>query len=500
MTTIINKLKGITKRKKIDFCDKAYLSQDGKTILGEVAFKEILFLDYRDTEAGSNPREYYGLKKTNLVILKSVLEHPDMFRFLHSGIIVSLSDTTTNDSSISYGDCCLTNGNQTRFVILILTLLKFLVNGKSVKDVDNKKYSNFIKTNFSDNDKIFSFLNGIKFSKIAQIATFLRNNNKYLKDFEKMSIDDFFNIRVRIEINLLDDISEDLEEAKLDNYSIGSLIAEANNDTQNVRVDDIFGNRYKKELETYIFKDFLQEYKDTKIEYRMGEIADKDKVHILTLLRPLVALGILTKEKDVYEYTNQRAPVYKLFEKLLRVKDKAKNTIKIISKLIPLLYSIRINYVAKQLELEKRRLIREYKSKAVSRDLSGIIITKEVLAAKGDEKQIEKIVKKHVSYNIEHIMPILVYRIRKLFKEVDSSGKIELVISDKDINNFFKGLIEAIYIGYVDLKLQGLPTSLTTVVRSSDFYKKGEEAYIALKNAYNFKETDYLEKNKYIIT
>jgi len=113
MKTMLNKLKDITKRKKIDFCDKPYLSQDGKTIMGEVAFKEILFLDYRETEAGSNPREYYGLKKTNLVILKSLLEHPDMFRFLHSGIIVSLSDTTINNNSIRYGDCCLTNGNQT---------------------------------------------------------------------------------------------------------------------------------------------------------------------------------------------------------------------------------------------------------------------------------------------------------------------------------------------------------------------------------------------------
>lgn len=500
MKTMLNKLKNITKRKKIDFCDRPYLSQDGKTIMGEVAFKEILFLDYRETEAGSNPREYYGLKKTNLVILKSLLEHPDMFRFLHSGIIVSLSDTTINDNSIRYGDCCLTNGNQTRFIVLILTLLKFLVNRKSAKSVDNKKYSNFIKTNFGDNNKIFSFLNGIKFSKIDQIATFLTNNSKYLKDFEKISIDDLLNIRVRIQLNLLDEISEDLEETKLDNYSIGSLIAEANNDTQNVRVDDIFGNRYKKELETFIFKEFLQEYKDTKIEYRMGEIADKDKVHILTLLRPLVALGILTKEKDVYEYTNQRAPVYKLFERLLRVKDKAKNTIEVISKLIPLLYSIRINYVAKQLELEKRRLIREYKTKAVSGDLSGTIITKEVSVAKGDEKQIEKIVKKHVSYNIEHIIPVLVYRIRKLFKEPDSNGKIGLVIPDENVDNFFKGLIETIYKGYVDLKLQGLPTSLTTVVRSSEFYKKGEEAYIALKNAYNFDETGYIENNKYIIS
>ena len=61
--------------------------------MGEIPFKEILFLDYRDTEAGSNPREYIGLKKTNKVILQSILAHDELFRFLHSGIIVSLTDT-----------------------------------------------------------------------------------------------------------------------------------------------------------------------------------------------------------------------------------------------------------------------------------------------------------------------------------------------------------------------------------------------------------------------
>lgn len=501
MDAVIKELKAINKSKKMSFCDKPYISLDGKTIMGEVPLKEILFLDYRDTEAGSNPREYYGLKKTNQVILKSILEHPHMFRVLHSGIIVSLSDTVINkDNGISYGDCCLTNGNQTRFIILIVTLLKFLVDGKSIKDVNSEKYAHFIKKHFGDNVKIFSFLRGIKSQRVTELSNFLSTNGKYLKDFEAINVRDFLNIRIRIQINVLDEISEDLEEDRLDDYSIGSLIAEANNDTQNVRVDDIFGNKYKKELETYIFKEFVNCYKSTKVEYRMREISDKDKVHILTLLRPVVFLGILTKEKDIYEYTNQRTPVYKLFEKLLRAKDKAKNTIAVIAKLIPLLYSIRIDHVRKQLELQERRLIREYKTKAISGDLAGTIIDKDILSAKGNEKQIEKIIKKHVNYNIEHIMPVLVYRIRKLFKEVDSSGKIGLVISEKDTNDFFKGLIEAIYRGYVEWKLKGLPSSLTTVVRSSEFYKKGEEAYIALKNPYNFEETDYIDKNRFIVT
>jgi len=40
----------------ISFVEPFYLSNDSKTVMGEVKFSEILFLDYRDTEAGSNPR------------------------------------------------------------------------------------------------------------------------------------------------------------------------------------------------------------------------------------------------------------------------------------------------------------------------------------------------------------------------------------------------------------------------------------------------------------
>ncbi len=78
--------------KSLTFPGKYFVSEDKKTILGETRFRDILFLDYRDTEAGSNPREYAGLKKTNEEILKSLLrDYKNMFRFLHSGIIASLT-------------------------------------------------------------------------------------------------------------------------------------------------------------------------------------------------------------------------------------------------------------------------------------------------------------------------------------------------------------------------------------------------------------------------
>jgi hypothetical protein len=502
MKGLVEELKNIGNSRKLSFSENFYHSTDEKTIMGELPFKEILFLDYRDTEAGSNPREYNGLKKTNKAIMMSLLGHTKMFRFLHSGIIVSLTDTmVSNNHIIEYGDCCLTNGNQTRFLILIIILVKLFSEEKSLAGINQKEFNTFLKSKFGDSQKIITLLQRITYSKVYQVVNFLKMNGKYLNNFKEMNLNSFANSEVRIQINLIDPILSDLEE-KLDEYSVGTLIAEANNDTQNVKVDDIFGNKYKTELETYIFKTFINQNKDkVKIEYRLGEIIDKvDKVHILTLLRPIVSTGILTKEKKIFEYTNQRAPIYKLFEKLLRNKDKARKTIEVISKLSPLLYDIRKTYVEPRLDLQRKNFLREYKGKAISGDLDDTIINKQISSAGGNEEEIEKLIKPYINYNIEHIFPVLVYRFRKIIKEGDGQGKIVFAIPRDKMPEFFKALIEVIYRKYVETKLKGLPTSLTTFVRSKEFYETGEETYVALKHSYSLEESDYIEKNRYLIT
>lgn len=154
MKSLIEELKSIGNSRRLSFSDDFYYSADEKTIMGELPFKEILFLDYRDTEAGSNPREYNGLKKTNKSILTSLLAHTEMFRFLHSGIIVSLTDTMiSNKHIIEYGDCCLTNGNQTRFLVLIIILLKIFSEEKSLAGITQKEFNTFLKSNFADSQK-----------------------------------------------------------------------------------------------------------------------------------------------------------------------------------------------------------------------------------------------------------------------------------------------------------------------------------------------------------
>ena len=75
-------------------------------------------------------------------------------------------------------------------------------------------------------------------------------------------------------------------------------------------------------------------------------------------------------------------------------------------------------------------------------------------------------------------MPVLVFRIRFLFEE-NNNGQLDLTLPEEKRVDFFKGLIEAIYKKYIEMKLRGLPSSLTTAVRDKKFYEFGDETYMA---------------------
>jgi len=86
-----------------------------------------------------------------------------------------------------------------------------------------------------------------------------------------------------------------------------------------------------------------------------------------------------------------------------------------------------------------------------------------------------------------------------LFNKSGTPEKIDFVVPEDKLPDFFRALIEAIYKKDIEAKLAGLRSSLTTFAKSKEFYEAGGETYIALKNAYHLKESDFIEKNKYLI-
>jgi hypothetical protein len=146
-------------------------------------------------------------------------------------------------------------------------------------------------------------------------------------------------------------------------------------------------------------------------------------------------------------------------------------------------------------------LIRKYKEKAAYGELSESIIGEEILKYKNNGLKLEKIIKTNINYNIEHILPVLAFQIRNLLNKTEDNNHIILNILESKKEEFLNSLTEVIYENYVEKKLKGLPTSLTTVVRSQEFYEMGIDGYkmlIRIKE-YNAIETNFILKNRITI-
>ena len=164
--------------------------------------------------------------------------------------------------------------------------------------------------------------------------------------------------------------------------------------------------------------------------------------------------------------------------------------------MVPFLFEIREKYVRPTLDKHKRTLIRKYKELALHDELDGFAIGKEILKVKNNDHKLERLIRTTVNHNIEHIFPVLIYQIRKLISFDNINNKIYLNIPKEKYEEFINGLTEIIYEKYVEIKLAGLPTSLTTVVRSKDFYEMGNDSYKTFLRTMKAVENNFILDNK----
>ena len=93
----------------------------------------------------------------------------------------------------------------------------------------------------------------------------------------------------------------------------------------------------------------------------------------------------------------------------------------------------------------------------------------------------------------------MIFRIRHLINEVPSNGNIILNVPEDIRLDFIKTLVEVIYEQYVEKKLEGLPTSLTTVVRRKDFYDIGSESYKTVIKMKGLQESKFIYNHRNLI-
>lgn len=59
-------------------------------VLASTNFRNLLPIQYLDTDAGSNPREFQGMTPVNIKILKSMIKNPKIFWAKHSQVILTI--------------------------------------------------------------------------------------------------------------------------------------------------------------------------------------------------------------------------------------------------------------------------------------------------------------------------------------------------------------------------------------------------------------------------
>ena len=126
-----------------------------------------------------------------------------MFRFLHSGVIVSiLNATIIDEKSVKYDECCLTNGNQTRFIILIIVFLKLFFDKDEPITLKQNQINSFLTNKFKNNPKSSKIFSYLRYNKINQVVNFLLKNDKYLKLFIKKLVS-MYNITQQEAISMI---------------------------------------------------------------------------------------------------------------------------------------------------------------------------------------------------------------------------------------------------------------------------------------------------------
>ncbi|PDY91014.1 hypothetical protein CON09_15920 [Bacillus anthracis] len=473
----------------IQFGVMGYNIPNKEVVFGQTTLGQLLPIPYRDTEAGSNPREYQGLTEVNKRILESFLLHgkKNDFWAYHSGASLTITKGEINpkkENTLEFADACITNGLQTISLGRILIIIKtYQIEREKGEKVIHKKIAK--KNEFSLREKLLKyfiedvvdmiFVN-VSINDVNNVLTWInkKENINFERCLNEMSLDDLLNIKIPFKAVLLDDlVSED------DTQRLGYDIANSNNDTQKVKVDDKFGTRYKEWLENELLYQVSKE--EILIEYRRFSMKKKkdnqEVIHIIDLLRAILptTLFVDKDDEDIRKFIGKRAnkvePVYNLFEKIIFLHaniPEVKNAIKIVANLMPDL--IRMIKVVRKYD-EKFRQNLDFDKIDRWADLKNCESYKshffDSLGNRKSEIEVNDAIKKHFRLSFKNLLSLFIYATR-LVIQVDEKLNVSYDL-DEDV---IEDIIDRIYRTFVMARSQrSMIGSTSDLLRDSHLYK-----------------------------
>ena len=460
--------------------------------------RDLICIPYYDTEAGSNPREFQGMTITNIKILKSILDDPKRFWSKHLGIAITIKKgiNSSDNKKLKYEDACITNGLQTLSIFRVLIMIKIYQEAKNKNEVHKKipdktidKFKQSIFDRLKDEEEAEFFLTSIAIKQVNSLLNWLNKdvNINYLNKFQEITIDNLLDIKISFKAVILDELLGDDEYDELDTIpKWGDDIANANNETQNVKEDDKFGTKNTAWLE----KNMLQEVNNISIEYRKFTSPKQELPvkHILEVLRAIIPTTLLIDCKCTEEvkyniagviskYANNRAPVYSLFEKFISLSNSEKSNIE-IKYCKDIMKSLTPYIVNTMLIFDKR--VKKYYNNLTFKDVLGITNqTPESLKVRlrvdineNDEENLDKAIKKQLRFSPSNIFPIFIFSIRNSII-IDEKLAINYNVDDEMIDV----MIDSIYRSVLKKRITTQYGSTSDLFRDPELYIQSYESF-----------------------
>ena len=500
--------------KDLKFGVLRYSDPSPQALLAATTMSQLLSVPYKDSDAGSNPREFQGMKSgTNKKILESLIKHHNTtFWALHSGVSITAINARVEEGILQFDDACLTNGLQTVTIGRILTLVKTYQQFTGKSEIHTKinqnmqdKWKDCIKKEFPDD--ISKQLSSISMQHVNSVLNWLGLpvNETYLDLVNKMTLEDILNTKLSVKVVRLNELADLVAQVddEPDLETLGNDIAEANNETQKVDPGDLFGTSNQAWLKKELFNKKLD---GAVIEYRRGS-EDRSKnaarvIHVLDLLRAHLPTTFIVdpipEGEDladfVADYANRREPIYNWFSKVIKAHEsgnpeRINDVVTILRNLTPSL--VKMMFRAQSVWDEQRKelsfaVVNEWTP--LKKTSLGTLIFEGQKMTKPNEKADAEI-KRFLSFSFSNIFTIFVFATRTAIQVADDLN-VTYDIDDATVGQ----MVRSIYKTLAKTRLKSTLGSTSNLFRDPEIYRASADQFKMVSEAKGNQYSDSLAK------
>ncbi len=487
--------------KDLKFGALKYADPEPEALLTSTTISQLLAVPYKYSEAGSNPREFQGMKSgTNKKILESFIKnHKTTFWALHSGVSITVINGRVELGVLSFDDACLTNGLQTVTIGRILTLIKAYQNFTEKPEIHTKinaamekNWRECINSGFPAD--LSEQLLTISLQHVNSVLNWLGlpENKEYLDSVNQMSLADILNTKVSVKVVLLNELSEFAPEVdgEPDLETLGNAIAEANNETQKVDAGDLFGTGNQSWLQEQLFN---QPLSHAVIEYRRFSENRTDNsrkiIHVLDLLRAILPTTFIVDPdvedlaSFVADYANRREQIYNWFNKVIKAHqnnhpiDMAR-VVGILRDLTPSLVDMMFRVQALWDEERKAlsySVVNEWIPLSKT-SLNSLIFEDQKMTRPNSKADAE--IKRFLSFGFSNLFTIFVFATHTAIA-VDSNSGVSYQLDDPTVKQMVKG----IYQNLARERLKKTLGSTSNLFRDPEIYRSAEGLFKLISGA-----------------